>query len=281
VTTRASWKGTLQIGALLCPVGLYPAVSTSDRIHFHIINRATGHRVRREYVDEETGAAVARVDQVKGYDTGTGDDVILTQEDVAAAIPESDKILSVSAFLPCHEIDDLYLDRTYHVAPGTGQDATAYPMIRDAIRAKNVAALARTVLFRRMRTLLIRAHDAGLLASTLHFDYEVRSAQAAFETIPDVTLRPDMLDLATHIIRSRQGTFDPASFEDRYESALAALVKARIEGRPIPSPPTPSPGPTVTLMDALRESAGLTKPSRARRTGPPRGRAAPAHRKAG
>ncbi|MBB2157657.1 Ku protein [Gluconacetobacter diazotrophicus] len=281
MTARTNWRGMLRIGALQCPVALYTAVSTSERIHFHIINRATGHRVRRDYIDEDTGRVVERDDQVKGYETDSGEEVILTPEDIAAAIPDSDKTLSVSAFLRCRDIDDLYLDRTYYLAPGTGPAAGAYPLIRDAIQARQVGALARTVLFRRMRTLVIRADGAGLVASTLHFDYEVRPVQAAFESIPDFTPTPDMLDLARHIIRSRQGRFDPAAFEDRYEAAVTALVQARIEGRALPPPPAKPAAPAITLMQALRESAGQMPPTPAHRRGTARGRAAAPHRKAG
>src|SRR3546814_17037528 len=101
----------------LCRVGLYTAASTSERISFHTLNRATGHRVSRQYVDQETGKPVERDDQVKGYETGHGDYIVLEPEEVAAAIPESDKTLEIEAFIPCAEVDDVSFDKPYSLTP--------------------------------------------------------------------------------------------------------------------------------------------------------------------
>lgn len=92
---RASWKGFLNIDELSCPVALYAAVSTSERIAFHTLNRKTGHRVRRQFVDQETGRLVEADDQVKGYETGKGEYIVLEPEEVAAAFPESDKTMAI------------------------------------------------------------------------------------------------------------------------------------------------------------------------------------------
>lgn len=272
---RANWKGVLKIGEVACPVALYTAASTSDRIAFHTINRATGHRVHREFVDAETGKPVPREDQVKGYALAEGEHVVLDPEEIAAAIPDSDKMLAVEAFLPCGEIDDVYFDKPYYLAPSDRSGQEAFALIRDGMAAAGVAAIARTVLFRRMRTVLIRAHGPGLVATTLNFDYEVRSAEAAFRDIPALEIGGEMLDLARHIIETKIGKFDPAAFDDRYESALEELVRAKIEGREIAPRPAPRREKVVDLMQALRESARLGDKAA-------RGKAkAPSKRKAG
>lgn len=272
---RANWKGVLKIGEVACPVALYTAASTSDRIAFHTINRATGHRVHREFVDAETGKPVPREDQVKGYALAEGEHVVLDPEEIAAAVPDSDKMLAVEAFLPCREIDDVYFDKPYYLAPSDRSGQEAFALIRDGMAAAGVAAIARTVLFRRMRTVLIRAHGPGLVATTLNFDYEVRSAEAAFRDIPALEIGGEMLDLARHIIETKIGKFDPAAFDDRYESALEELVRAKIEGREIAPRPAPRREKVVDLMQALRESARLgDKPARGKAK-------APSKRKAG
>ncbi|WP_449041804.1 non-homologous end joining protein Ku [Paracoccus sp. (in: a-proteobacteria)] len=272
---RANWKGVLKIGEVACPVALYTAASTSDRIAFHTINRATGHRVHREFVDAETGKPVPREDQVKGYALAEGEHVVLDPDEIAAAIPDSDKMLAVEAFLPCGEIDDVYFDKPYYLAPSDRSGQEAFALIRDGMAAAGVAAIARTVLFRRMRTVLIRAHGPGLVATTLNFDYEVRSAEAAFRDIPALEIGGEMLDLARHIIETKIGKFDPAAFDDRYESALEDLVRAKIEGREIAPRPAPRREKVVDLMQALRESARLgDKPARGKAK-------APSKRKAG
>ncbi|QEN85288.1 Ku protein [Labrys sp. KNU-23] len=263
---RANWKGFLKIAEVACPVALYTAASASDRMVFHTLNRATGHRVHRVFIDGETGKTVPREEQVKGYETAPGDYVVLEPEEVTSAVPDSDKTLAVDAFIPCREIDHVYFDNPYYLAPANGEAEEVYAVIRDGMSARKVAALARTVLFRRVRTVLIRAHGPGLIATTLNFDYEVRPAEEVFDEVPDLTIEGEMLDLAKHIIRTKSGTFDPSQFEDRYEEALADLVKAKIAGKPVPIRKAPAREKVVDLMAVLRESAGLTKAKSARRS---------------
>lgn len=253
---RASWRGFLKVAEVSCPVALHAAASTSERIALHSLNRETGHRLRRRFVDGSTGKPVEAEDQVKGYEVAQDEFVMLEPEEVAAAVPDSDKTLAVQSFIPCDGVDSVYLDRPYYLTPGDRHAEEAFGLIRDGMRGQGVAALARTVLFRRLRTLLIRAHDVGLIATTLHFDYEIRAAADAFGSVPEMRIKGEMLDLAKHIIASKRGKFDPAKFDDRYEAALAELVKAKIEGRPIEPRRAAKPANVVNLLDALRESAG-------------------------
>ena len=269
-------------------MALYTAASTSERISFHVLNRKTGHRIRRQFIDSDTGKPVERDDQVKGYEIGSGDYVILDPEEVASAVPESDKTLSVSAFVGCDEIDDVYFDKPYYLAPADPHAEEAFVLIREGMRAKKVAALAQTVLFRRLRTVLIRAYEAGMIATTLNFDYEVRSAEDAFSEVPEFKIKGEMLDLAKHIIKTKAGRFDPSTFDDRYEAALAQLVKAKAEGRKIEPRKLPRREKVVDLMAALRESARITQadtrtsiPRKRKPTAALKRKAAPARRKAG
>lgn len=263
MAARANWKGFLKIGEFSCPVALYTAASTSERIAFHTINRATGHRVHRAFVDSDTGKPVEKDDQVKGYEVSSGDYVMLEPDEVAEAVPESDKTLSVSAFIGCSDVDDVYFDKPYYLAPPDKHAEEAFGLIREGMRRKKVAAIAQAVLFRRVRTLLIRAYDEGLVATTLNFDYEVRSADKAFDDVPDLKIKGEMLELAEHIINTKKGKFDPTKFDDRYETALGELVKAKLEGKKIAVPKQPKREKVVDLMDALRQSAGVggKKPS--------------------
>ena len=264
---RASWKGFLKIAEVTCPVGLYAAVSSSERIVLHTVNRSTGNRVSRRYFDAGTGEPVDSEDQVKGYEVGKDEYVVLEPEEIAAAVPESDKRLTVSAFVDRDEIDDVYFDRPYFLTPSDRSGDEAFELIREGLRVSNTAAIAQAVLFRRVRTLLIRPLGAGLAATSLNFDYEVRSAKEAFADVPELRIKGEMLELAEHIIRTKQGEFDPASVQDRYEAALADLVKAKIEGRKIEAPKRPKRTAPSDLMAALRESAamsGKAPPARAR-----------------
>lgn len=257
---RASWKGYLKIAEVTCPVALYAAASTSERIALHTVNRATGHRVQRQYVDAATGEPVEREDQVKGYEVGKDGFVVLEPEEVAGAVPHNDKTLNVSAFVDLGEVDDVYFDRPYYLAPADRVGEEAFSLIREGLRSASVVAIARAVLFRRIRSVLIRPLGEGLAATTLNFDYEVRAAADVFATVPKMRVKGEMLELAEHIIRTKRGEFDPRSFHDRYEAALAELVKAKLEGRAIAPPKQPKPQPASDLLAALRESAGLAAP---------------------
>lgn len=258
MSARAIWKGYLSVGDLGCAVALYSAIDAQERTSFHIINRQTGHRVRRQYVDEDTGKPVDKDALVKGYDQPDGRTVILEAEEIREAVPDSDKRLELSAFLPCSAIDTLYLERPYFLAPADAQSAEAYTLIRQGMEATNVAAIAQTVLFRRVRSVLIRPQGRGLIATTLNFDYEVRDPAESFGDIPKLKIDPEMLDLARHIIETKMGDFDPAAFEDRYEAAVAELVRAKIAGRKPKKLPKRRAENVTSLMDALRKSAGAS-----------------------
>lgn len=256
VAPRANWKGFIKFGEVACPVALYTAASSSERIAFNTLNRKTGNRVKREFVDSETGDPVERDEQVKGYEIENGQYIVLEPDEVAAAVPDSDKTLKVDAFIPCNEIDGVYFDKPYYLTPAK-MGTEAFVLLRDGMKRAKVAAIARTVLLRRMRTVLIRPHGKGLIATTLNFDYEVRSSQEAFEELPDLKIEGEMLELAEHIIGTKKGSFNASTFDDRYETAVAELVKAKIEGRSLPKKKAPAVSKQSDLLQALRESAGL------------------------
>ncbi|TCA82384.1 Ku protein [Rhizobium leguminosarum] len=255
---RAQWKGFLKFGEVSCGVALYTAASTSDRITFNTINKATGNRVNRIFIDSETEDPVPKEAQTKGFEIENGQYIIIDPEEVSAAIPESNKTLEIEAFIPCSDVDDVYFDKPYYLTPDK-MGGDAFAALRDAMKKSMVAAIARTVLFRRMRTVLIRPHGKGLIASTLNYDYEVRSSEKAFEEMPKLKIQGEMLDLAKHIISTKKGEFDPATFDDRYESALAELVKAKLEGKSLPKPKKVQVSKPNDLLAALRESAGMMK----------------------
>ena len=264
---RAQWKGFLKFGEVSFGVALYTASSTSERIAFNTINKATGNRVNRIFVDSETDDPVPRDAQTKGFEIENGQYIMIDPEEVAATIPESNKTLEVDAFIPCAEVDDVYFDKPYYLTPDR-IGADAFTALRDGMKKAKVAAIARTVLFRRIRTVLVQPHGKGLIATTLNFDYEVRSSAKAFEEMPKIKIKGEMLDLAKHIIGTKKGKFNPAEFEDRYELAVAELVKAKIEGRALPKKKPVKVSEPKDLLKALRESAGMLgggtdKPKRA------------------
>lgn len=255
---RATWKGYIHIAELAFPVSLYAGATTSRRISFHIINRKTGNRVSREYIDEDTEEAVDREHQVKGYETGEGEYIILQPEEIAAALPDNDKTISIDNFVPCTDVDTVFFDKPYYIAPSDGVMGETFAVLREGMRRQKVAAVGRAFLFKRARTLILRPRGLGIEANTLNYDYEVRPATEVFKDLPDLKIEGEMLDLARHIIDTKMGTFDPRSFDDRYDQALADLIKAKAEGKEIKKPAPRREEKVVSLLDALRESAKAT-----------------------
>ena len=207
------------------------------------------------------GGSSSQEDQVKGYEVGKGEYVVLEQEEIAAAFPESDKTLLVEGFIPSGDLDDLYFERPYYLGPEESAAQQAFALLREAMRKARVAAFAHAVLFRRMRNVVIRPYENGMIATLLSFDYEIRSTKGIFYEIPTIKSDPEMLDLAKHIISTKLGKFDPSALQDRYEAAIAELVKAKIEGKTVKTAKPAAQAKVVDLIEALRRSAAATTPA--------------------
>ncbi len=251
---RANWKGYLKLSLVSCAVALFPATSTSQRTRFNILSRKTGHRVRYDVVDAETGDPVPDEDRVKGYKVENNAYVLVEEDELDKVALESTHTIDIEAFVPRSEVDAIYLDAPYYLVPDDRIAQEAFAVIREAIKKEDVVGLARVVLNRRERIVMIEPRGKGLLVTTLHYKNEVRNADVYFEDIPDIKISDDMLDLAVHIVETKAAHFDPAKFEDRYEEALAALVQSKRAGQTITPKPMAQPSNVVNLMEALRRS---------------------------
>ena len=257
---RANWKGYLKLSLVSCPVALFPASSSSERVSFHMINRETGHRLKQQYVDSVSGDVVEPQDRMRGYEIAKGDYVPVEDDELKDVQIESAHTIDIESFVPRSEIDDVYLDNRYYVAPDDKVGEEAFAVIREAMSKRGMAGLARVVLYGRERILLLEPRGKGLVGTTLRYDYEVRDDKAYFDEIPDVSLSKEMLDLASHIIDTKKGVFDPSKFKDRYQDAVVDLIRAKRAGRPAPEAHTERPGGNViNLMDALKRSLAANK----------------------
>ena len=256
---RAYWKGYLRLSLVSCPIALYPASSLSEKVSFNRLNRKTGHRLKQQNVDSETGELVPREDIARGYEVAKGQYLIVEDEELDAVQIESTRTIDIDQFVPKSEIDERYIDSPYYIAPDgqVGQDAFA--VIRDTIGKLNMVALGRIVLTRREHVIALEPKGRGLMGLTLRYTYEIRDEASYFEDIPELKLPKEMLDLATHIVNTKSGHFDPSLFQDRYENALIDLLKKKEAGETIePSREVAAPR-VVNLMDALRASVDAEK----------------------
>jgi DNA end-binding protein Ku len=252
---RSNWKGYLKLSLVSCAVALYSAVKTTEKVRFNTLNRQTGNRVKRQFVDSVTEEAVDAEEQVKGYAVGRNDFVVVEDEELEAIALESTHTVDIERFVPKAEIDDRYRDNPYYIAPDDRVAEEPFAVIREAMRSQDMVGIARVVMARRERIMMLEPLGKGLLATTLRYPYELRAESTVFDEIAEVDVDPEMLDLAKDIIRRKAGHFQPEAFEDRYENALLELIRSKQAGQPPKATPAPSrPSNVVSLMDALRRS---------------------------
>jgi DNA end-binding protein Ku len=262
---RPNWKGYLKLALVSCPVAMFSATSSSERISFHMMNRNTGNRLKQQYIDAETGDLVDSADRVKGYEVARNDYVLIEPEELKDVQLESTHTIEIEHFVPRAEIDPVYYDASYYIVPDDEVGAEAFAVIREAMRKRDMVGLARVVLYGRERIIMLEPRGKGLAGTTLHYNYEVREDKSYFEDIKNKSVAKDMLDLASHIIDTKVGHFDPSEFKDRYQDAVVDLIRAKRAGKPLPTPAAPKPSNVVNLMDALKRS--LEGKSSARKSG--------------
>ena len=168
---------------------------------------------------------------------------------------ESSHTVDIEKFVPKVSIDDRYRDTPYYLAPEDKVGMEAFAVIRDAMKKKKMIGIARVVMARRERVMMLEPFGKGIMGTTLHYPYEIRSDEAVFEEIPEMKLPDQMVGLAEEIIDRMSGEFEPDKFEDRYENAMIELIRSKQAGLPAPKEkPTSRPANVVNLMDALRKS---------------------------
>jgi DNA end-binding protein Ku len=282
---RAYWKGYLKLSLVSCPIALFPATSEREKIRFHQINKETGHRIKYQKVDADSGDEVDAENVIKGYEVGKGEYLELEPEELEAVAIESKRTIEIDEFVPKNEIDELYLNTPYYIVPDGEVGQQAFAVIREAIREQGMVAIAKVVFTSREHIIALEARDKGLLGITLRYPYEIRKPEDYFDDIPDVKIPKDMLELATHIVKTKVGHFKPERFEDEHENALKDLIRKKQSGKPIEAPERREPAKVINLMDALRRSVAAEKKPPAGRTAARKAaskqRRAPAKRSAG
>jgi DNA end-binding protein Ku len=252
---RAYWKGYLRLSLVSCPIRLFPATSEREKIRFHQINKKTGNRIKYCKLDAKTGEEVEAENIVMGYEVSKGHYVEITKDELEAIAIESTHTIEIDQFVLRNEIDDLYLNIPYYITPDGEVGRQAYIVIRDAMKKEGVVALGRVIITTREHVIAIEPRDNGLLGVTLRYPYEIRKEQDYFGDLADEKVPKQMLELATHIIATKAGQFQPEKFEDHYERALGELVKKKQRGEKIAKPKERTSTKVTSLMEALRQSA--------------------------
>ena len=255
MAARAYWRGYLRLSLVTAPVSLHAAVTSSGRIALHKIHKPSGERIHYENVVEGVGE-VDKDDIAKGFEIEKGRYVVVEDEELERLKLESTKTIDLVQFVDRDELDPLYFDKGYFVAPDGKIGDEAYRVIREALRRSGKVALGQVVLSRRERIAALRPCGRGLVLDTLRYGHEVREGKDFFEGIEDAGVEKEHLELATEIMKRKTKAFDPELFHDHYQEALRELVKAKLKGK-LPEPlEAPKATNVVNLMDALKRSLG-------------------------
>ena len=278
---RPYWKGSLKLSLVSCPVALYPATTSLEKTHFHMINKETGNRLKQQMVDAETGDVVEGDQKARGYELKKGEYVEVEKEELQAVQIESNHTIDIDGFVPKEEIDERYIDHPYYIAPDGKAGLDAFAVIRDAMKNKGRVALARIVLTNREHIIAIEPLGKGLLGITLRYPYEVRDDQEYFDDIKNPKISKDMIELASHILDSKAAHFEPSKFRDQYENALKTLVRRKAAGKPVRvAEPEERPDNVISLMDALQQSLKSGRTAKRSTHSSPRRSAHPTTKKA-
>ena len=257
---RPFWKGYLKLSLVSCPIALYTATSSSERVTFRQINKKTGNRLRQQLVDEESGEPIDPEDKGRGYEVEKGAYLRVEDEELGAIAVESSHTIDIDCFVSKSEIDERYVDSPYYLVPENKVALEAFAVIRDAMRGKGMVGLGRVVLSKRERVVMLQPRGSGLLGTTLRYPSEVRDEEIYFGDIAEVKISKDMLALAEHILESKAAKFDSSKFHDRYEAAIVTMINEKKAGLPVSKQlELPRVVAGTDLMAALRQSIERAK----------------------
>ena len=257
MAARAIWKGELKLALVSCPVALHNALAPGGGdIHFHLVNPKTGNRINMVAVDPKSGE-VERSKLVRGYEVSKGRYVLFDKEELAAVRLEATKVLEVDRFVDGDAIDRIYWDHPYYLSPDGKDAAKPFGVLQQAIADSGQIGIGRFVMHNREHFCAIEPRGKKLLVTTLRTEDEIRALREAAGGAPRLPkASKPMLDIADKIIAQQEGSFDPTRFHDRYEAALADLIRRKRRGEELAPTKPPEDDKVVNLLDALKASLG-------------------------
>ena len=253
---RTYWKGHLRLSLVSIPIDVYNAVESQFEISFRQIHKPSGRRVSYEKTVSGIGK-IENSDIVKGYEVEPDVYVILEPEEIDAVKLESKKTIDLVQFVDAKDIDYRYFERPYFITPADALAGEGYVVIRDVLRKTGKVGLAQVTIGGREWLVAIAPLQDGLCMAMLRYADELRKPEDFFDEIPTAKPEKEMVDLAVQLITKKSAAFHPEKFENHYQTALQALVTAKVKGKKIiASPETPRAlgGNVVDLMAALRAS---------------------------
>ncbi|HEY7486288.1 MAG TPA: Ku protein [Streptosporangiaceae bacterium] len=257
---RSIWKGAISFGLVTIPVKLYSATEQKD-VAFHQVHRKDGGRIKFRRVCTVDGEEVPYSDVAKGYELPGGEVVVLTDEDFADLPLSTSRRIDVLQFSDADQVDPIYFNKSYYLEPDTNGDKP-YVLLRNALESSGRVAVVKVALRQRESLATLRVRDGVFVLETMLWPDEVRTPEFPFLD-EDVDVRSQELTMATSLIETMTGDFDPSDYKDAYREALQAVIEAKAEGREVVQPePTAEEPAAADLLSALRASVEAAKKSR-------------------
>ena len=253
MAARATWKGYLKISLVNIPIKVFPATESSGSVSFNQLHAECQTRIQQKKWCPQCDREVPNSELVQGYEFEKGRWVVVNDEDIAKVRVESTRVINLVQFADDTEIDPIYVDRAYYLAPDGPMAAEAFAVMREGMTGK--AGIGKVALYGREYLVAIRPQKKGLVMYTLHHDAEIRSIDQIEElsSVP-TTVKPEEMKLAKQVIATFDAELNLKDYKDEYTEGLRQIIDAKIAGEEVVAPEVQEPAKVVDLMEALRRS---------------------------
>src|SRR5512147_1296293 len=254
------WKGHLIFGLVSFPIRLFSA-ARGETVSFNLLHKDDHSRIRQVTYCQTEDKPVSRSELVKGYEYEKDHYVVIEDEDIKKVAPKTAKVMEILEFVRSDDVDPIYLESSYYVAPDEGGEKP-YALLFQALKESKFYALAKVAMHNREHIIVLRPGAKGILSHTMFFQDEIRQVEE-FRT--DTSLVKDKeLDMAKMLISSLEADFEPQKYHDEYRTNLQKMIEAKIEGKKVVASPAEHVAPVIDIMEALKRSlAEKRKPAQA------------------
>lgn len=250
---RPTWKGFLKVSLVTIPIKVFPATESAATLSFNQLHAECQTRIQQKRWCPHCEREVSNAELAKGYEFEKGRYVIVTEEDIQKVRVESTRVINLVQFADAGDIDPIYVDRAYYLAPDGPMAAEAFAVMREGMAGK--AGIGKVALYGREYLVAIRPQKKGLVMYTLHHDAEIRSIDQIEElnSVPS-KVKPEEMKLAKQVIATFDGELNLKEYKDEYTEGLRQIIEAKIAGEEFVAPEVQEPAKVVDLMEALRRS---------------------------
>src|SRR5690349_23491722 len=241
------WKGHLTFGLVSFPIRLFSA-ARSETISFNLLHKEDHSRIKQVTFCQAEDKPVPRSDLVKGYEYEKDHYVVVDEEDIKKVAPKTAKVMEILEFVKADQVDPIYLESSYYVAPDEGGEKP-YALLYEALRKSQYYGVAKVAMHNREHIIILRPGPKGILSHTMYYQDEIRQVEE-FRTDTSLVKEKE-LDMANMLISSLEAEFEPQKYHDEYRVNLQKMIEAKIEGKKIVETPTPQMAPVIDIMEAL------------------------------